>query len=116
MALAMSRSVPITDHEFGEQMVARRKQRRLQIEIPSGLERKLILWAYVRDSQLTPWARTVLSLRAADNEPKVREEIERRAKDLGMSPEDLERAILTQYGFDFEREQEELSIPLEDET
>jgi hypothetical protein len=57
-----------------------------------------------------------LSLRAADSEPKIRAEIERRAQDLGMAPEDLERAILKQYGFDFEREQEELNIPLEDES
>lgn len=88
--------------------MAKKRPRRLQIDISADLERKLILWANDRDTPLNTWARIVLKLRADENEPKVRMNNQAKADRLGIPLVEYENQILRKYGFDFDREREEL--------
>lgn len=85
------------------------KPKKVQITLSAELERKLILWAATRDEKLPGWIKTVLRLRVDENWDKVQKNLREKAERLEMSQEELERKILTQYGFDFNRELEELN-------
>jgi hypothetical protein len=85
------------------------KPRRAQVSLSADLERKLILWASLRDETLSGWMKTILRLRADENWPKVKISLEEKAERLGMTREELEQKILTKAGFDFEREMAELN-------
>ena len=95
--------------------MVKKRPRRLQIEISADLERKLILWAASRDMKLNPWVKLVLRMRADEHWPKLQEDLQERAKRLGMSLEELEQKLLEQNGFDFERERIELENNLFDD-
>ena len=90
------------------------KGRRVQVTLSAELERKLLLWAYTRDERMPNWIKTVLKMRADENWSKVQAALKEKADRLSMPLEDLERRILEQAGFDFERERLELESPLEE--
>ena len=90
-------------------VVERMAKKRVQIPLSADLERKLILWAYTRDESLPKWAKTVLQLSADDNAPKTEATLRAKAQRLGMPYEELEKKILEKYGYDFNREREELN-------
>jgi hypothetical protein len=95
--------------------MTKKRTRRLQVEISADLERKLILWAATRDMKLNPWVKLVLRMRVDDHWAEIHKVLQEKAERLQMQPEELERKILEQNGFDFEREREELeSVPSED--
>lgn len=91
------------------------KGRRVQVTLSADLERKLTLWAYLRDERLPNWMRIVLRLRVDDHWPKIQSGLKERADRLQISQEELERRILEQAGFDFERERLELEAAEDDE-
>ena len=95
-------------------MVMAVKGRRVQVTLSAELERKLLLWAYTRDERMPNWIKTVLKMRADENWGKVQAALKEKADRLNMPLEDLERRILEQAGFDFERERLELESPLEE--
>jgi len=84
------------------------RPRRAQVTLSAELERKLILWAFMRDETLASWMKIVLRLRADENWVKVQANLEEKATRLGMTREELEQKILTKAGFDFDRELAEL--------
>ncbi|NJP09968.1 MAG: hypothetical protein HC866_11195 [Leptolyngbyaceae cyanobacterium RU_5_1] len=88
--------------------MAKKRFRRLQIEISADLERKLLLWAATRDMKLNPWVKLVLRMRVDDHWHEIQRVLQERADRLRMPVKDLEQKILEQNGFDFERELEEL--------
>jgi hypothetical protein len=92
--------------------MSKKPPRQLQIVVSADLERKLILWAAVRDTKLNDWIKMVLRMRADETWAKIQQILEEKAKRLGMSVEELEQKILEQNGFDFEREREELESGL----
>lgn len=91
------------------------KGRRVQVTLSAELERKLILWAFIRDETLPKWIKTVLRLRADDNWGKVQQSLKDKAERLNMSIEELEHKVLERAGFDFEREREELEDGVSDD-
>ncbi|NJO43280.1 MAG: hypothetical protein HC865_22485 [Cyanobacteria bacterium RU_5_0] len=99
-------------------MTTKKRPRRLQVEISADLERKLILWAATRDMKLNPWIKLVLRMRVDENWSKTRQILLEKAERLEMTVEELEKKILEQNGFDFEREREELEhgLPEDDEN
>ena len=88
--------------------MATKRPRRLQIDISADLERQLILWSNDRDTPLNTWARIVLRLQVDENKSRVRENNQAKADRLGIPLADYENQILRKYGFDFDREREEL--------
>lgn len=84
------------------------KPRRAQVSLSAELERKLILWAFMRDETLSGWMKAVLRLRADHNWPQIKSALEEKAERLEITREELERKILTKAGFDFDRELAEL--------
>jgi hypothetical protein len=88
--------------------MTKKRTRRLQVEISADLERKLILWAATRDMKLNPWVKLVLRMRVDDHWTEIHKILQEKAERLQMPQEELERRILEQNGFDFEREREEL--------
>jgi hypothetical protein len=94
--------------------MVKKRSRRLQVEISADLERKLILWAATRDMKLNPWIKVVLRMRVDEHWTKIYQTLKEKAERLEMPVEELEHKILEQYGFDFEREKEELEQGLSD--
>jgi predicted HicB family RNase H-like nuclease len=94
--------------------MVKKRSRRLQVEISADLERKLILWAATRDMKLNPWVKVVLRMRVEEHWIKIHQTLKEKAERLELSVEELEHKILEQYGFDFEREREELEHGLPD--
>lgn len=77
--------------------------------MPARLERRLILWAYVRNQPSLPsWISTLLALRVSANWEKIEAELEREAEHMEMPRTQLETLALEKYGFDFDREIAEL--------
>jgi hypothetical protein len=85
-----------------------KQPRRVGVILSAELERKLVLWAFMRDETLPSWMKSILRLRVVANWEKIKGELEDKAERMGITREDLEVKILTQYGYDFERENEEL--------
>lgn len=83
-------------------------RQRINIDISFSTLRKLILWAASRGEKRTSWAKTVLTLRCEENYPKVKTWLEEEARRLGMTADELERAILDKERFDFEGYRQEL--------
>jgi hypothetical protein len=94
--------------------MVKKRSRRLQVEISADLERRLILWAATRDMKLNPWIKVVLRMRVDEHWIKIYQTLKEKAERLEISVEELEHKILEQYGFDFEREREELEHGLSD--
>ena len=84
------------------------KGRRVQVTLTADLERRLTLWAYTRDERLPNWMKTVLRLGVDENWSKIPRALKERADRLGMPVDALERKVLEQAGFDFDRELQEL--------
>lgn len=81
---------------------------RIYADLSLSTLRKLLLWAASRDSNRTQWLKTVLVLRIEENFPKVEAWLESEAKNIGVSREELEKAILSREKFDFEAYRKEL--------
>jgi hypothetical protein len=89
--------------------MAPKQRKRIQVPLPAMLERKLILWAHVRnESSLPNWIKSVLTLRVDANWDKVKDALHDQAEHLDIPVKELEEKVLAKYGFDFERERLEL--------
>lgn len=95
--------------------MAPKQRKRIQVPLPAMLERKLILWAYVRnESSLPNWIKSVLTLRVDANWSSIRDSLDEQAEYLDIPVRELEEKVLAKYGYDFERERLELDDANED--
>lgn len=81
---------------------------RLYIDIDASTLRKLVLWAASRGEKKNNWARQVINLRVSENWSKVEAWLESEAKNLNVTREELEEAILKREKFDFDQYKEEM--------
>lgn len=96
--------------------MASKKTKRIQVPVTAALERKLILWAHIRNESSVPsWIKTVLTLRVDNAWDKIQSSLQEQADHLEIPVKDLERRVLSKYGFDFGRELEELDDGVSDE-
>jgi hypothetical protein len=84
------------------------ERQRLYIDVDKATLRKLILWAASKGEKKNSWAKTVITLECEENFSKVEKWLEDEAKNLGVSKEDLEAAILKREKFDFEAYRQEM--------
>lgn len=92
------------------------QKKRIPIQISAETERALILWGERRGGMTkTQMAAFVLAIRTEGQQSENEHWLEAKAKRLGRSVEDVERAILSKHGFDFDREAEELELADDDD-
>lgn len=75
-------------------------QKRFPIKLPPWHEKRLIWWAACKGTTKTTLGQNVIQARVEANDEQIESMLSDRARDLGMTVEELKAKILTENGFD----------------
>lgn len=74
--------------------------------VPMTTFKRLLLWGWIKGQSRAELCANTVAARAEANEVQFMADLDRRAKDKGVSAEDLERQIYQQAGLEFGAEGE----------
>lgn len=84
--------------------------KKVAISLPADLHMWLAVWAYLRESDLQGWMKTVLRLRVNHHKESMLAELDQRAETMGISRDELLAAICSQAQVDVQAMREELGL------
>ena len=81
--------------------------KRFPIKLPPWHEKRLIWWASIRGASKTGLAQNLIQAKVEENESKIETMLRDRAKDRGMTVEELKAKLLENAGFDASADEDE---------